>query len=314
MDILAIVAILSVGLPTCLASLGDRSYHFLTCLQTFESTKCRGAELEHFNANQPRYMRLLGWDCSEECKYECMWETVQAFQRNGQDVPQFYGKWPFVRVLGAQEPASVVFSVLNGLAHLIMVGVFRSRVPKEAPLYWTVNVYALVAVNAWVWSTVFHTRDLVWTERLDYFSATSIILFQLFHCYRRCVGGTWRSVVFGAVLLRLFAGHVYYLSAVKFDYGYNMKAMVTVAVVNGALWLGLAVKNRKQSHMWKCGAAIILVNLFGLLEVGDFPPIWWAFDGHALWHAGTAPVVLLWYSFLIDDCREQLRQTQLKTS
>ena len=54
-------------------------------------------------------------------------------------------QWPFVRVLGAQEPASVVFSVLNGLAHLVMIGVFRSRVPKDAPLYWTVNMYALVS-------------------------------------------------------------------------------------------------------------------------------------------------------------------------
>ncbi|XP_035689763.1 post-GPI attachment to proteins factor 3-like [Branchiostoma floridae] len=144
MDIVALVAILvAAGIPACLASLGDRSYSFLTCLQTCENAKCRGPGLERFNTNQPRYMGLLGWDCTEECKYECMWDTVQTFQRAGKDVPQFYGKWPFVRVLGAQEPASVVFSVLNGLAHLVMIGVFRSRVPKNAPLYWTVNVYAL---------------------------------------------------------------------------------------------------------------------------------------------------------------------------
>ena len=31
--------------------------------------------------------------------------------------------------------------------------------------------YCVCGVNAWVWSAVFHTRDTVLTERMDYFSA-----------------------------------------------------------------------------------------------------------------------------------------------
>ena len=39
------------------------------------------------------------------------------------------------------------------------------------------------------------------------------------------------------------------------------------------------------------------------LELGDFPPLGGHFDAHSLWHFGTAPVTLLWYSFLLDDAR-----------
>ncbi|MPC82869.1 Post-GPI attachment to proteins factor 3 [Portunus trituberculatus] len=44
-------------------------------------------------------------------------------------------KWPFARVWGMQEPASVFFSVLNLLAHAINLHWFRKTVPSIAPLY-----------------------------------------------------------------------------------------------------------------------------------------------------------------------------------
>ena len=42
--------------------------------------------------NQPVCERYLQWSCSDECKYNCMWKTVDAFHRDGLNVPQFYGK------------------------------------------------------------------------------------------------------------------------------------------------------------------------------------------------------------------------------
>lgn len=41
-----------------------------------------------------------------------------------------------------------------------------------------------VCCHAWIWSAVFHTRDLPWTEFLDYVCAFSIILVN---CYAMCV-------------------------------------------------------------------------------------------------------------------------------
>lgn len=41
---------------------------------------------------QPSYLRALRWGCADECRYECMWRSVDQFQENQQAVPQFYGK------------------------------------------------------------------------------------------------------------------------------------------------------------------------------------------------------------------------------
>ena len=54
-------------------------------------------------------------------------------------------QWPFVRLLGVQEPASVVFSVLNAAAHVTMVTKFRRRVSAASPMYYIWHCYALVS-------------------------------------------------------------------------------------------------------------------------------------------------------------------------
>ncbi len=54
-------------------------------------------------------------------------------------------------------------------------------------------------------------------------------------------------------------------------------------------------------HFFKAALAVLLLNASVLLELLDFAPLLWTFDSHALWHATTAPVHFIWYSFLIDD-------------
>jgi hypothetical protein len=39
--------------------------------------------------------------------------------------------------------------------------------------------YGLVSLNAWFWSTVFHTRDVDFTEKMDYFSAFTIVTYNM---------------------------------------------------------------------------------------------------------------------------------------
>jgi len=44
-----------------------------------------------------------------------------------------------------------------------------------------------VALNTWFWSTLFHTRDFDFTEKMDYFCATALVTYQLFAlCARYC--------------------------------------------------------------------------------------------------------------------------------
>jgi len=69
---------------------------------------------------------------------------VQAFSDFNYDVPQFHGKWPFARLMGVQEPASVLFSIANLLPHVIMLRKLRREVPETAPMRQVWIVYGMV--------------------------------------------------------------------------------------------------------------------------------------------------------------------------
>ncbi|KAJ7402379.1 hypothetical protein WISP_00146 [Willisornis vidua] len=69
-----------------------------------------------------------------------------------------------------------------------------------------------------------------------------------------------------------------------------------------AWWLRWCLGHgRRLPHVWKCAAAVLLLQALALLELLDFPPLLWVLDAHALWHIGTIPLNVLFYSFLMDD-------------
>lgn len=69
-------------------------------------------------------------------------------------------------------------------------------------------------------------------------------------------------------------------------------------VINALGWLIWAkLVWEKQNYVWRAIVSIVAVMLLLLLELGDFPPLFWILDAHALWHAGTAPIPFLWYRY-----------------
>ena len=123
--------------------------------------------LQLFHANQAWHDRLLRWSCPEECSYQCMWDTVEnSYRKNDFPVQQFHGKWPFIRILGIQEPASALFSIFNLLPHIYMFRKIRKLIPSETKTYNVWLGYSLVSINTWTWSTIFHTRDWDITEKV----------------------------------------------------------------------------------------------------------------------------------------------------
>ena len=54
--------------------------------------------------------------------------------------------------------------------------------------------------------------------------------------------------------------------------------------------------------------AVLLLNLSISLELLDFPPLFWTFDSHALWHLSTAFIHSIWYQFIIDDCQSLAKE------
>lgn len=286
------------------ASQGDKEPVYRDCVKQCSRTNCTGARLRGFQSTQPPYMALTGWTCRDDCRYQCMWTTVGLYQAEGYRVPQFHGKWPFARFLCFEEPASALASLLNGLACLLMLLRYRSSVPRQSPMYHTITAFSLVSLNAWFWSTVFHTRDTYLTEKMDYFCASAVILYSIYLCCVRTLGLRRPGVssMVGVLLILAFTSHVSYLTFVSFDYGYNMAANATIGMINLLWWLGWCWQNRRTlPYWWKCGVVVVLLHGLALLELLDFPPLFWVLDAHAVWHLSTVPVHFLFYSFLIDD-------------
>ncbi|XP_013908953.1 PREDICTED: post-GPI attachment to proteins factor 3 [Thamnophis sirtalis] len=188
---------------------------------------------------------------------------------------------------------------------------FRSRQPLYMSL--TVNLcsdqfflalFLQVSLNAWFWSMVFHTRETNLTEKMDYFCASAVILYSVYLCCVRTLGlkRPAFATAFGGFLLLFLACHVSYLTLVRFDYGYNMAANVAIGLLNLFWWLGWCMQNQQRlPYVWKCVAVVLLLQALALLELLDFPPLFWVFDAHAIWHISTIPVNILFYSFLVDD-------------
>ena len=97
---LVMVYLLSLTVKWAEGSLGDRNNHYRTCLMRCSQTNCPSSAFllvndlpeEPWAYKQPWYMKAFMWECEDECKYQCMWETVDTFVANNYSVPQFYGK------------------------------------------------------------------------------------------------------------------------------------------------------------------------------------------------------------------------------
>ncbi|XP_064635626.1 post-GPI attachment to proteins factor 3-like [Lineus longissimus] len=300
-----VLVVLSLFLEMVTASVGDRSSVYTTCLGDCRAVKCDHMSEEGFSGAQPFHLRLLLWGCGDECRYDCMWQAVDAFHENGSKIPQFHGKWPFIRVLGIQEPVSVIASILNFLSVAAGIIHFWRRVTFNTPMYFAWSFYAFTGFNAWFWSAVFHTRDFPFTEMLDYFCALSLVMTSLLCLVLRLAGTRplWKSIVIPFPFVLYYAWHCYYLAYVRFDYGFNMKVNLSFGVVVSLTWATWCMNRwRKRPYVKKCVAALVILNASLLLEVFDFPPVFWTFDAHSLWHIGTIPVGYLWFSFVADDC------------
>jgi hypothetical protein len=233
--------------------------------------------------------------------------------RSGDRIHQFHGKWPFTRFMGMQEPASVLFSVLNGWAHYRGYRRLQKEVTKTSPWrrYYMIN--SLMAINGWVWSVIFHSRDKPWTEKLDYFSAVGSITFSAYISLVKALDlilvRKWLNKWVGLAFLVFYTIHVTYLTFWPFDYSYNMIAGVSMGMLSNITWLSWCFTKRKsRKYVWKMAATVILIMIAMSFELFDFPPVWWIFDAHSLWHGFTWPIIFLYYDFFVDDAKYEVKK------
>ncbi|KAG2359718.1 Per1-like protein [Suillus spraguei] len=305
------------------ASSGDRSSNFQNCVSACYGDHC------HPQTTLSLALRLTRWTCTDDCKYQCMHMLTDIAIRESSTIHQYYGKWPFWRLFGMQEPASVAFSLWNMYYHIQGWHKLRSRMPIYHPMRSYYLTWVILSINAWFWSAVFHTRDLPITEKLDYFSAALVILYALYHTVlrlfnlytaRSCENGrsqrTPIHLLWSSVCIIAYLAHVTYLSILpRFDYAYNMTFNLVVGLTHNLLWLLYSLpvslpfirrfpfksKTYRPPYAYKAAAFVALTTAATALELFDFPPWGRIIDAHALWHLSTAPIAKFWYDFVIQD-------------
>ncbi|KEI40932.1 uncharacterized protein L969DRAFT_86185 [Mixia osmundae IAM 14324] len=319
------------------ASIGDRSMAYQACRNACIDQTCSGNPSNSQSLSWT--LRAFWWTCGDQCAYVCMHHLTDLALSVGQDsaVPpalvdlrpgrmsQFYGKWPFYRLGGIQEPLSVVFSIANGVAHAAYLPPMRRLRANRgfpaplAPLY---AALPMAGINTWVFSAIFHTRDWPSTEKLDYFSAAAGVMFSLFVASVRLSGiytvstaDRMRRRFLGTVMTIILLAHTSYLTFWHFDYSYNMKFGICLGLSHNALWViwALSFRSYKQPKArareiqqmrkvaWQGVGVLTALTACTALELLDFQPIGRLLDAHALWHLSTIPIVCLWYQFLLDD-------------
>lgn len=303
-----------------LASEGDERLDFQVCLAECEDEICTGLASSingGKSAQLPLILRLTGWNCQSNCKYNCMHQVHRLSNGLWQ---KYYGKWPFFRVFGIQEVFSVIFSIGNGWAHwqgwkLLCHSLANSPTNHPSsrwmlPLY---RQYYLSSLATWTFSTFFHARDVWLTEKLDYFGAAwGIFIFcHLTICRTLHIRESERQANLLLLVQFAFLLHVCKMMLHSFDYGYNMVVLSVVGAISISLWLfwwaagvdrkgECRNKNRKYGNypIWCVG---LFVCSTVMLEIRDFPPLWGWLDAHALWHLSTIPITLKWYQFYAED-------------
>lgn len=334
------------------ASPGDKLKRFKRCNTECQKLNCEATGASQWNFAQfDPWLSYLFWTCEQDCDYQCQMIITTERVARGRKIVQFHGKWPFLRVLGIQELASAVLSLGNLVPHLM--GLFKvSSALKGAKTYEsrvqlsTVAASSIITCFAWVFSTIFHIRDFLVTERLDYYFAGLTVLSGLYTISVRFFNLNQRSryahlISATGLFVCAYSAHVYRL-VVDWLYTYNMQANVTVGIVqniimglvcytiysdyykqppshvhqkyaNRMLWGSFFQRSDKLYSLYPMFLGMIVIMGMAL-EIFDFPPIMKLVDAHSLWHLVTIiPVTFGWYEWLIWDGLENVKGEKAKT-
>ncbi|GMH18416.1 hypothetical protein Nepgr_020257 [Nepenthes gracilis] len=312
------------------ASEGDADPIYMTCVEHCEKTGCVKSEcFQNCNftsdgsyVQEPLYLWWKQWDCRSICRYHCMLDREEERKNLGEKPVKYHGKWPFQSVCAIQEPVSLALSMLNlgiqfhgWISFFILVYYKLPLKDNRKPYYeftglW--HLYGILAMNAWFWSAVFHSRGVDLTEKLDYSSAAALHGFSLIVAILRVfnVKNEAARVMVAAPLIAFVTTHILYLNFYNLDYGLNLIVCATMGVAQLlllAVWAGVTCHpSRRKLWVVVFGGALPM-----LLEIYDFPPYRGLVDAHALRHAATIPLTYLWWSFIKDDA-EFRTSTQIK--
>jgi hypothetical protein len=219
----------------------------------------------------------------------------------------------------------VLFSFFNLMAHQSGLAEVRAHIPPSYSLRKFYLLFGYIGTASWIFSMVFHTRDFILTERLDYFAAGASVMYGLYlapirifrldkKSTRPVLGRFDNSAIlriWTVTCISLYLAHVSYLSFVTWDYTYNMAANVCVGALQNVLWSWFGISSYiRVKKLWAAWPGLIVtwVILAMSLELLDFPPLGGYLDAHSLWHAGTVLPTMWWYRYGLNFALHKIYQ------
>lgn len=301
-------------------SWGDMDPAYQRCVYYCEEVECNRASpspSENVKRdNRKPYLipyQIISLTCEEKCNYGCIEQITEKRHSMNLGVAKYYGHWPFTRYLGLEEPASVIFSLLNAVPHICYFRVtIREYFSSEAAnirCYITpwLLCYSVVACFCWISSAIYHSKKTFYTTQLDLISALAFISFGLFIALRRIAGRNVTSLQVSSVavaMLSTWAYRAYYMAQGLVRFDSHMNTSIGIVVLTTGLWLMwilnaqcISTDRRGLSVKYLCLLCQVWLICASALEIFDFPPYFGVFDAHSLWHAVTIPLGFLWYKF-----------------
>eukprot|EP01031_Cornospumella_fuschlensis_P038404 gene38404-46673_t len=232
---------------------------------------------------------------------------------------KFFGHWPFIRWYGLEEPASAAFSALNAISHIVFLcGGYLPLSPASSMRFY-VNLYAIIALNAWIASIMYHSQKKDFSSLYDYVSALLLLLYGCTVVVVRIlsfpvspVSPNLLRVLSIALTFLVWIVQAYRLANGHVNHTQHMQVCIALLALSFALYVLYSLlllrkvqPNRAYTVIGWCFLTQIWLGGAGLLEVFDFPPLQYplplTLDPHALWHLLTIPLGLVWYRFWKED-------------
>lgn len=285
------------------ASQGDRDDYFQICRKDCSTATCLTSKISKFGNSFPF------WNCDDDCDYDCMQTITAERSKQGYGPLKYYGHWPFLRIFGLEEPASVVFSLLNALPYIrSLIDDYNkyNTESKDSFMDRWLTLYWVISTNTWLASAFFHSRKTKSASFYDYASALLFLGYSFWLAVRRILGANAdpkKIVTLFLSSLILYVTQVIRMSVGYVSFDDHMRLCITVAVLNVITWLlWLLVSSKKfelekHNYRYLCLLCQVWFSLAALLELYDFPAIWGIFDAHSLWHAATVPLGFIWAYF-----------------
>ena len=309
--------IYAVSIVATQSSSGDVDPAYHQCIRNCDCVPNSSDEQIAFASSTLIKYLFPTFDCQETCSYNCMQIITKARTSRGYKVLKYYGHWPVIRYFNMEEPASALFSMLNCLPHLIHL--LGPRKPRKAQYYMTkwLNVLTIVSLNAWVTSTLYHSKKTIISSRVDYASAFLLLSYSLWVALRRIWGRDANSTVVSTaftVYASVVISRITEIMIGNFTFQNHMTICISISIIHVSVWLlwilyvilmDQLVKERKRKFTAVHSTCLLCQFLFvvaAMLEIFDFPPFYGIFDAHSLWHLATVPLGFYWYYFWFLDC------------